>query len=516
MRIFKVIPKLWHLGFTLFLICIPYRIAQADRQAVISQGDAIVHADLARASYALDGTGISVGVVSDSFNCLDGAAAGRQQGELPGEVVVLQEADCSNESSLDEGRAMLEIIHDLAPKAKLLFHAMGNNTIEFSQALNRLADNGSQIIVDDAVFFQEPMFQDGLAAQTIEKLVFERHIAYFSSAGNAGKNAYQAEFSGSQSHPLGPKQGIAHNFDLHPKKVDTCQSLTMGADSFTVLSLQWDQPAKSINSSTGSASDLDVVFYEDTACNKISTERFIGGSTHNLGADPIEVAGYDNKGNRQRKTIGMRIILVAGSEPKLMKYVLSGSSLPSEHPRINEYPTPNADASVFGHANANGAFSVGAVEPVVSKHNRQWQSSYYSSSGGAPILFNRNGERLAEPLIRPHIDAVAPTNINTSFFTATRPDVEKDGKPNFTGTSAAVPHAAATAALLLQAAAKKNINLSPPKLYELLHRSSKDLGPPGYDFATGYGLIQADRAIGLLNEEPLKPLARQGHPADAK
>ncbi len=473
-------------------------LSEAKLQApVISQGDSLVRANRVRALYGLNGAGITIGVISDSFNCLRGATAGQQQGELPAEVVVLLEADCQSEHAIDEGRAMLEVIHDLAPNAKLVFHAMGNNTIDFSQALNRVADSGAQIIVDDAVFFHEPMFQDGLAAQTIDQLVFERGIAYFSSSGNVGQNTYQATFSDSQAYPMGLKQGSSHDFNPHPKQIDTCQSIAVGADIFTVLSLQWDQPAKSIAGNTGSAGDLDVIFYDDPACKQPSTERVIGGSTDNLGGDPIEVAGYDNKGNPQRKTLGIRIFLVAGPAPGLIKYVLSGSSLPSEHPSIHEYATSNALSSAFGHANASGAFIVGAVEAASAKAGL-WQTSYYSSQGGVPILFDQQGVRLDRPLIRSHVDAVAPTNINTSFFTNTRPDLEHDGKPNFTGTSAAAPHAAAVAALLLQAAAQKGLELKPPQLYRLLRDSSVDLGKPGFDFATGYGLIQADRAIKLL------------------
>lgn len=469
-------------------------------QPVISQGDFLMLADQARALYGLDGAGITVGVISDSFNCLGGAAAGQQQGELPADIKVLEEADCQNENAIDEGRAMLEVVHDLAPKAKLVFHAMGNNTTEFNQALTRVADSGAQVIVDDAVFFHEPMFQDGLATQKIDQLVYERGIAYFSSSGNVGQNTYQVAFSDSQTYPLGIKQGVAHDFNPFPKQVDTCQSITVGADIFTVLSLQWDQPAKSISGTEGSASDLDVVFYDDPQCTQLSAEHVIGGTTNNLNADPIEVAGYDNKGNRQRKTLGIRVLLVAGPEPTIMKYVLSGSSLPSEHPSINEHTTPEAASSAFGHANAGGAFIVGAVEAASAKA-RSWQTSYYSSQGGVPILFDPHGKRLEQPLIRNHVDAVAPTNINTSFFTRTRPDSEHDGKPNFTGTSAAAPHAAAVAALLLQAAAQKGLDLKPPQLYQLLRDSSLDLGEPGFDFATGYGLIQADRAIGLLPDD---------------
>ncbi|WP_140911833.1 hypothetical protein [Methylomonas koyamae] len=209
----------------------------ASYETVISQGNALIHADFARAAYDLTGEGTTVAVISDSFNCLGGADEGQANGELPPAVTVLKEANCQNEKPLDEGRAMLEVIHDLAPNAKLLFHAMGDNADDFTQALNRVAEHGAQIIVDDAVYFTEPMFQDSAATQTIDRLVFERGIAFFTSAGNAGLNSYQSAFVDSGTYPLSEKHGVAHDFNLDPRKADTCQTITVGADAFTVLSL---------------------------------------------------------------------------------------------------------------------------------------------------------------------------------------------------------------------------------------------------------------------------------------
>jgi subtilisin family serine protease len=375
---------------------------------------------------------------------------------------------------------------------------MGNTTQEFVLALKQMGNAGAQIIVDDAVYFHEPMFQDGLAAQTIDQLVFDKSIAYFTSAGNTGRNAYQAAFANSHTYPLSKDEGVAHDFNPSPRRTDTCQSITVGADILTVFSLQWDQPSHSVDGSAGSNSDLDIVFYDDPECKKLSTGRVIGGSTDNLEKDAAEVAGYSNIGNRKRKNIGIRILLTAGPEPNLIKYVISGSSLPIEHPRINEYATPNAIGTAFGHGNASGAFVVGAVEASHASR-RSLNPTYYSSLGGLPILFDSHGDRLDKPLVRNHVDAVAPTNVNTSFFTTSRPDPEHDGKPNFTGTSAAAPHVAGVAALLLEAATRKSLKLKPTDLYDILQRSSRDTGPPGFDFATGHGLIQADRAVQLVH-----------------
>jgi Ca2+-binding RTX toxin-like protein len=92
---------------------------------VTSQGDAAMRADIARAIFGVDGTGIMVGTLSDSFNCLGGAAAGIASGDLPVEITVRQEGPCAD-GLTDEGRGMMEIIHDVAPGASQAFHTAFN------------------------------------------------------------------------------------------------------------------------------------------------------------------------------------------------------------------------------------------------------------------------------------------------------------------------------------------------------------------------------------------------------
>ncbi len=80
---------------------------------VTSQGDKAMRADVARTTFGIDGTGVSVGVVSDSFNCLGGAATDVANGDLSPVTVVQDLPGCA--SGTDEGRAMLQLIHDVAP-----------------------------------------------------------------------------------------------------------------------------------------------------------------------------------------------------------------------------------------------------------------------------------------------------------------------------------------------------------------------------------------------------------------
>jgi len=116
----------------------------------------------------------------------------------------------------------------------------------------------------------------------------------------------------------------------------------------------------------------------------------------------------------------------------------------------------------------------------------------FSAAGSTPIIFDTAGNRLAIPQIRLKPEIVAPDGIDTTFFG--RRDVEPDGFPNFFGTSAAAPHAAAVAALMLQAVP----STIPERVYEVLETTAIDMGPPGFDFDSGFGLIQADQALTTL------------------
>ena len=147
---------------------------------VTSQGDAAMLADSARTSFGVDGTGVTVGTLSDSYDCLNGAAADVASGDLPGSVVVLQEfTGCSG--ATDEGRAMMQIVRDVAPGAAQAFHSAFNGQADFATGIIELANAGADVINDDVYYFAEPMFQDGPIAQAIDT-VKGMGVAYFSSA----------------------------------------------------------------------------------------------------------------------------------------------------------------------------------------------------------------------------------------------------------------------------------------------------------------------------------------------
>jgi hypothetical protein len=133
---------------------------------VTSQGDVAQRSSNARSIYpGVDGTGITVGVLSDSYNNLGGASADVASGDLPSGVIVLKDLPSGG---IDEGRAMLQIVSDVAPGAKLAFHtAFVGGVAGFASGIKELAKPvadggaGASVIVDDVFLYAEPYFQDG-------------------------------------------------------------------------------------------------------------------------------------------------------------------------------------------------------------------------------------------------------------------------------------------------------------------------------------------------------------------
>ena len=126
-------------------------------------------------------------------------------------------------------------------------------------------------------------------------------------------------------------------------------------------------------------------------------------------------------------------------------------------------------------------------------------------------MFDSSGNRLATPVVRQKPDLVGPDGGNDTFLGFT---LASDGitggllnttisacqnnpkYPNFFGTSAATPHVASIAALLLQA----NPALTPTQVYQTLRNSAVPMATPSPNFQSGYGFVQANAAFALSPE----------------
>ena len=140
----------------------------------------------ARQKYGLDGTGIRVGIISDSF-ANDAAAYQRdvQLGILPA-VTILSDnlAGYVLAGGIDEGRAMAQIIHAVAPGASLYFSALGSaGGFGFAGAVRDLVAAGCDIIVDDVDLGRALEFIDPTVAHEINSAI-DLGVTFVTAAGN--------------------------------------------------------------------------------------------------------------------------------------------------------------------------------------------------------------------------------------------------------------------------------------------------------------------------------------------
>ena len=439
-----------------------------------SAGDTAVRADFVRNGYGLSGDSVKVGVLSDSYNTIPGDPAGTDvlNGDLPGPgntdnanpVHVIKDYPFGKRT--DEGRAMLQIVHDIAPKAKLAFRTGFVSAGDFAQGILQLQQDSCNVIVDDVTFITEPFFQDGVVAKAVDS-VTSKGVSYFSAAGNFGNQSYESIF-----RPVAAPNGIvgqAHNFST--TGTDVFQNITLTPGTYTVV-LQWEDDIYSLGpSQNGTTNDLDIYLTDNNG------QPLFGFNRNNLGGDPLEILPFTVT---QNTTTNIIIVRAAGTGNVRFKYIFfRGNTV------ISEYNSGNS--TIVGQANAAGAMAVGAVlytnTPAYGVNPPTVAS--FSSRGGTPV----------NNVVRNKPEFTAPNGINTTVnFGGV--NIDGDPLPNFFGTSAAAPHAAAVAALLIEGKRKfANQTITPAALRTLMETTALDMDATGFDFNTGYGFIQANTAM---------------------
>ena len=437
-----------------------------------TQGDSAMNSFVVRNAFHLTGEGIKVGVLSDGFNTIPGNPAGVdvENGDLPGEGnpinsnpvdVVL---DYPLGRTTDEGRAMLQIIHDIAPKATLAFRTGFISEADFAQGIHELQQHGCKVIADDLTYITTPFFKDGLAAKAVND-VKAQGVSYFSAAGNFGAQSYSAVFNPTTA-PTGII-GQAHNFG----NGDIFQNDSLAAGNYTIV-MQWEDSIYSLGQG-GAQNDFDIYLVNDEG------SILFGMNRPNIGGDPIEVLPFTVKANTRTNIM---IVRSAGNTPNVrIKFIVYRGNL-----KFNEFST--GTSTLVGQANATGAMAVAAARytrtPIYGVSPAQAET--FSSTGGTPVY----------GVVRNKPDFTAPDGVNTTVNFSSL-DIEGDNIPNFFGTSAAAPHAAAVAALILEGKNKfYSKELEPDSVRIILSNTASDMSTPGFDNVSGYGLIQADAAVG--------------------
>ena len=489
--------------------------------SVGSEADTAHAANTARLNTGTDGSGQKVCALSDSYDTAGtspSASDDVNSGDLPGQgnpegrttpVDVRQEYDGSDPEPTDEGRAMLQLIHDIAPGATLGFHTAFGGIANFVSGIQDLAGSGCTIIVDDVRYFAEPFYQDGPVSNAVDDVVSNSEVAYFSSAGNDGRNSYEASFRNSGEPGVLSSGSFAHDFDSGPN-TDTRQEITIEPDGTFQITFQWTDPSALVQGSEGANTDFDIVLVDEN--DNVVAQSADDNISNGL---PFEFLEYTND-DSSAKTLFLVIEQAAenGTDDDEVKYIYGPFNGGFQ---INEYET--FGPTLFGHPMADSAMAVAAApfyytEEYCSRFPgncfEERPPPYlepFSSLGGIPILFEQDGDERSA-VIREKPDVTAADGIDNTFFQEDLPSdflngVDTDPHPNFFGTSAAAPSVAAIAALIRQARPV----LSPHDVYRRLDTTAADVTQrinenstlvpiaSGKDPWSGAGFVQAEPAV---------------------
>lgn len=427
-----------------------------------SEGDIAHRANTARLTYGTDGSGVKVGVLSDSAESL---ASLLSSGDLPA-VTVLPGQEGSGSS---EGTAMLEIVHDLAAGASLYFATAFNGPASFAENILALHAAGCQVIVDDVIYFNEPVFQDGIIAQAVETVCAAGGL-YFSSAGNSGnKNdgtsgVWEGNFApGANPAPLAD-YGTAHEFE------SGVASNVITADSPSLFTLQWSDPWGQ------STNDYDLFLLNSA----LTTVLDYSNSAQDGAGYPFEAID-----SRQYDDTGLCLVVVKYSGED--RYL----HLNANRGRLSI----STAGQTWGHSAASGAISVAAVAVGTAgggafTGGESNPVEYFSSDGPRRVFYLSDGTPITPGdfsstggLVRQKPDMAAADGVSTAT----------PGFDPFYGTSAAAPHAAAIAALVWS----RQPSLTAAQVRTILTSTALDIEANGVDRDSGAGILDAHSALAM-------------------
>lgn len=439
------------------------------RKTNTSEGDAAHAANTARNKYNLTGknikTGakIKVGVLSDSVDWLSSV---QSSGDLP-YVTVLKDLP----GNTGEGTAMLEIVHDLAPDANLYFATAFESKAGFANNIKALANAGCQVIVDDVGYLDESPFQDDILSQAVNT-VTSQGVLYFSSAGNSGNlndntsGVWEGNYNGQMVYAGDDQNGVPQYIELHNfAGGDWSNQIVSDAGCYTLF---WSDPLGA------SGNDYDLYLVDPDGVIVAASEDLQEGTQDPLEGfciDGVDVTGYSVAVSRF-SGLNSRFLHVSANRGRF------------------EYRTAG---QIAGHPAAVNAFAVSAVSAngKTTPFAGTEKVETFTTDGPRRVFYYANGT------------PITPGNLTaTGGAVRNKPDISAadgvmtatPGFDPFYGTSAAAPHAAAIAALMLSG--KPDLTIA--QVRQAFADSAFDIEGAGWDRDSGYGLIMADRVLDIL------------------
>ncbi len=431
----------------------PVRAGHVRAGSVTSEGDADAKGPQARGAAGVDGSGIVVGVISDGIDHIVSAIS---TDDAPAGTGVPAGSGCVAGSG-DEGTALIEIVHDVAPGATIRFSSGVGDPMSFVDSMHCLANAGARVIVDDVGFYDEPFFEDGTVAQEAQLLV-QSGVTVVSAAGNDGEDHYGGLFdesrdatSGEIYHDFGAKSGHAG---------DTFDRVDLPPGSDIECFLQWDDPFGA------SSNDYDLELWDMDQNPPALVQA--SGNVQTGTQDPFEAVGALLNSGNTTAHLAVRVRQVHGVTRVLGLYCLGATNM--------QYVV--AAGSLFGHPGVNEVVAVGALD---AKAPSLMQLEPFSSQG--PVTLYVPGT-----VVRTKPDLAGFDDVTTTVC----PSASACFSPFF-GTSAAAPHVAGVAALLLASDACR----TPAEVMQALRQGADDVFPTGVDDESGAGRLDAVGALAV-------------------
>ena len=436
------------------------------RKEDTTEGDHAHRANTARATHGVNGTGIGIGVISDGVRTL----ADRQAtGDVPARVTVLP----GQAGRGDEGTALLEIIHDLAPGADLYFATGFGGQARMAENIEALCEAGANVIVDDIGYPLEAAFQDDIVAQGVNAAVADGCF-FFSAGGNDGNltdrtsGVWEGDYAaGSDLVVDGQTLGTKHDFG---GGVETNEMMGFGVNPIV---LQWADPLGA------SSNDYDLFLVDENGAVIASSTDTQDGSQ-----DPIEIISsfFDYSG------LSVVVVKASGANRYLRVQAFGGRLATA------------TEGTLYGHSAQENAISVAMVDVRTAGGSGGVFDGTESvratnSDGPRRLFFEADGTAITPGNFLSSTDGGRVLN-KPDLTAASCVTTATPGFSRFCGTSAAAPHVAAIGALMLEAAGGPN-QLTPAQLHEAMISAPAvlDLAPTGFDRDSGYGIVMAPGAV---------------------
>lgn len=493
-----------------------------------SDSSAPLAADLARLDFGVDGSGVKVGILSDSF-ATNADAASTPEEDIRLDAIPGAGNPCgwttpvdvvSDHSGSDEGRAMAQVVHGIAPGAELAFATGAGGAEKMAENIVRLAQGGATVIVDDIVYSDEPLFQQGIISSAIEYVKKQYGVAYYSAAGNynvtgrgdsAGRpiSAWETTTYRPASCPawleLPPTFATADCLDFDPTEATQAwDTLTFDGTTRPAPLLSWGEPVGGVTTVM-----MGQLYRVDG-----STRELVGASAQIEPGVPnasfvFPALASDPPADLPAGTYDLVILRnTTSGAPTTTPPVWIGSMGRMDSLVQRQFDTSNGDDRVgraaFGHMSDGSAIGVAAVsalspdvaEPFTSHGPARMYFAPYDPDASTPAPALPEPLDVASPMIA-GIDGARNTFLG-------RPTVE-DGQTvrRFYGTSAAAPSVAAVHALAQSYLGRPDA----PRIWNAIRTTARPVTNPWAAYTSdesvfGAGLVRADDALALLSDSP--------------